>query len=206
MNSYDVDALMAVKESFQGNNFQWVKTSDRNKLGKVVRVTDITPGNRGTYFAQLSDGSRLPTDRLTSDLLMLMDDQPALSMDEVLSINYVPGLDGQPEIADSIPAEFRQEIASSPAASPRPPIALTRPTQSDPGDLFGMFSLEDTEIPITVTAKLPTKALLKMMYSNSQNQEDFLNKLSVYINNSVTPESIKSSMQRMLGQDKKKKD
>ena len=41
---YDIDALMAVKDSFQNQNFQWVKTKDRSKLGKVVKVTDIAPG------------------------------------------------------------------------------------------------------------------------------------------------------------------
>ena len=83
---YDIDALMAVKDSFQNQNFQWVKTKDRSKLGKVVKVTDIAPGRNG-YVAQLSDGSTIATDRLTSDLLMLMDEQPVLSMTEIMSIN-----------------------------------------------------------------------------------------------------------------------
>ena len=65
--NYDIDALIAVKDSFQGNSFQWVKTNDRSKLGKVVRVTDVEPGRNG-YLAKLSDGSVIPTDRLTSDL------------------------------------------------------------------------------------------------------------------------------------------
>jgi hypothetical protein len=206
---YDIDALMAVKDSFQNQNFQWVKTKDRSKLGKVVKVTDIAPGRNG-YVAQLSDGSTIATDRLTSDLLMLMDEQPVLSMTEIMSINYVPGLlDEELQVADTIPADFKQEILSQ--AKPQVQIDQTphqvqvRTTSSEPGDLFGMFSLEETDLSLTVSVKLPAKNLLKMMYSNSQDQEQFLNRLASYINNSVTPDSIKDSLKKSLGQDKKKK-
>jgi hypothetical protein len=206
---YDIDALMAVKDSFQNQNFQWVKTNDRSKLGKVVKVTDIAPGRNG-YVAQLSDGSTIATDRLTSDLLMLMDDQPALSMAEIMSINYVPGLsDGEIQVADTIPSDFKEQILAQPKPlvqieQPSPQVQV-RTTNSDPGDLFGMFSLEETALSLTVSVKLPAKNLLKMMYSNSQDQEQFLNRLASYINNSVTPDSIKDSLKKSLGQDKKKK-
>ena len=204
---YDIDALMAVKDSFQNQNFQWVKTKDRSKLGKVVKVTDIAPGRNG-YVAQLSDGSTIATDRLTSDLLMLMDEQPVLSMTEIMSINYVPGvLNEEIQVADSIPADFKQEILSQ--AKPQVQIAQTqhqvKTPNSEPGDLFGMFSLEETDLSLIVSVKLPAKNLLKMMYSNSQDQEQFLNRLADYINNSVTPDSIKDSLKKSLGQDKKKK-
>lgn len=206
---YDIDALMAVKDSFQNQNFQWVKTKDRSKLGKVVKVTDIAPGRNG-YVAQLSDGSTIATDRLTSDLLMLMDEQPVLSMTEIMSINYVPGLlDEELQVADTIPADFKQEILSQ--AKPQVQIAQTpqpgqvKTVNYEPGDLFGMFSLEETDLSLIVSVKLPAKNLLKMMYSNSQDQEQFLNRLASYINNSVTPDSIKDSLKKSLGQDKKKK-
>jgi len=206
---YDIDALMAVKDSFQNQNFQWVKTKDRSKLGKVVKVTDIAPGRNG-YVAQLSDGSTIPTDRLTSDLLMLMDEQPALSMEEIMSINYVPGLsDAEIQVADTIPADFKQEILSQPKPQVQieqaSPQVQVRTPNSEPGDLFGMFSLEETDLSLIVSVKLPAKNLLKMMYSNSQDQEQFLNRLAGYINNSVTPDSIKDSLRKSLGQDKKKK-
>ena len=148
--NYDIDALIAVKDSFQGNSFQWVKTNDRSKLGKVVRVTDVEPGRNG-YLAKLSDGSVIPTDRLTSDLLMLMDDQPALSMEEVMSINYVPGLEGEIKVADAIPAEFKEQLAAAPAPEKLQAAQVQpRAVNSDPGDLFGMFSLEETDLTLSV--------------------------------------------------------
>jgi len=68
-----------------------------------------------------------------------------------------------------------------------------------------MFALEDTELALTISIKLPSKNLLKMMYTNSQDKEQFLNRLSMYINNSVTTNSIKDSLVKSFGQDKKKK-
>jgi len=61
-----------------------------------------------------------------------------------------------------------------------------------------MFSLEDTELNLSVKVKLPSKTLLKMMYSNSKNKEEFLTKLSNYINNNVTVDAIKKTMKKAL--------
>lgn len=204
----DIEELMAIKNTFQGNKLQWIKTQDRSKMGKIVSVAEIEPGPRGKYIAQLSDGSRIDTDRLSSDLMMLMDDQPALSMAEIQSINYIPSLSDANGIAPGIPDEFKNDLIN--AAKEKPPVPATIPatiptTLVDAGDLFGMFALEDTELALTVSIKLPSKNLLKMMYTNSQDKEQFLNRLSMYINNSVTTNSIKDSLVKSFGQDKKKK-
>jgi hypothetical protein len=210
MTGYDIDSLMSIKDSFQGNDFQWVKTKDRTKLGKIVRVTDVFPGNRGSFIAQLSDGTKIPTDQLTSSLMMVMADQQPMSMTEILSINEIPSLDGQIQVSPEIPPDFAQEILSSAKSLPTKPVNQTTSAQpqsreTDPGDLFGMFSLEETDLTLSVSIKLPARNLLKMMYTNSQNKEEFLNKLAIYINNNVTIDAIKSSMRKTLDPDKKKK-
>ena len=204
----DIEELMAIKNTFQGNKLQWIKTQDRSKMGKIVSVVEIEPGNRGKYIAQLSDGSRIDTDRLSSDLMMLMDDQPALSMAEIQSINYIPSLSESIDIAPGIPEEFKNDLINQVKEKPSIQSSIPAPiptTQVDAGDLFGMFALEDTELALTVSIKLPSKNLLKMMYTNSQDKEQFLNRLSMYINNSVTTNSIKDSLVKSFGQDKKKK-
>lgn len=204
----DIEELMAIKNTFQGNKLQWIKTQDRSKMGKIVSVVEIEPGNRGKYIAQLSDGSRIDTDRLSSDLMMLMDDQPALSMAEIQSINYIPSLSDANGIAPGIPEEFKNDLINQVKEKPSIQSSILAPTPTtlvDAGDLFGMFALEDTELALTVSIKLPSKNLLKMMYTNSQDKEQFLNRLSMYINNSVTTNSIKDSLVKSFGQDKKKK-
>lgn len=209
MTGYDIDSLMAIKDSFQGNNFQWVKTQDRAKLGKIVRVTDVLPGSRGRFIAKLSDGSQIPTDQLTSSLMMVMDDQPAMSMAEIISINTVPSLDQEIQVSPDIPSDFIQDISIPPVTKSQISQIIGESAQpqrsADPGDLFGMFSLEETDVNLTLSIKLPAKNLLKMMYTNSQNKEEFLGRLAAYINSNVTVDAIKSSMKKSLDPDKKKK-
>ena len=197
MNNYDIDTLVAIKSSFQSNDFQWIKTTDRTKLGKVVQVRDVMPSRNGRFMAVLSDGTQLDTDRVSSDLMMVTEDQQPMSMAEIQSINYIPSLNEDFKVTEEIPAEFRSEIiAPKQIAQPAQPAQLK--VSTDPGDLFGMFSLEDTDLALSVKIKLPSKNLLKMMYSNSKNKEEFLTKLSDYINNNVTADSIKRTMKKML--------
>jgi hypothetical protein len=215
--NYDLDTLIAIKSSFQSNKFQWIKTNDRSKLGIVVEVRDVIPARNGRFFALLSDGSQIDTDRVSSDFMMLQDDQPPLSMMEVESLNYVPGLEEGVKVSPDIPLEVANAFEtitppSKPAAETNQEIRLFQPKQQSQQipqvqatDLFGMFELEETDLTLVIKVKLPSKTLLKMMYTNSKDKPDFLTRLSAYINNNVTPESIKSTLQTMLSGSKKKK-
>jgi hypothetical protein len=212
MNGYDIDTLIAVKSSFQSNKFQWIKTNDPNKMGKVVEVRDVVPGRNGRFIALLSDGSQIDTDMVSSNLMMLTDGQDPLSFDEIRSINYIPSLSEEVKVSSDIPTEFVDEIkaqAPQPILSGQPAQIVQAPSKFqldvDPGDLFGMFSLEDTDLNLSVRIKLPSKTLLKMMYQNSKNKEEFLTKLSNYINNNVTVDAIKKTMKKALAGDTKKK-
>ncbi|CAB4218105.1 hypothetical protein UFOVP1604_2 [uncultured Caudovirales phage] len=198
MNNYDIDTLVAIKSSFQSNDFQWIKTNDKTKLGKVVQVRDVLPSRNGRFMAILSDGTQLDTDRVSSDLMMITEDQKPMSMAEIQSINYIPSLNEDFKVSEEIPAEFRAEVIAPKQIAPQPAQPAQLKVSNDPGDLFGMFSLEDTDLALSVKIKLPSKNLLKMMYSNSKNKEEFLTKLSDYINNNVTADSIKKTMKKML--------
>ena len=211
-NGVDIDQLMSLKNNFQGNSFQWIKTQDRSVLGKVVRVVDIDPGARGRFIATLSDGNRIDTDQLSNNLMMLHDDQPQMSMSEIQSLNYIPSLADANENSN-LPPEVRESLtqaapvvqASQPSATAQPASTVQR-QPADPGDLFGMFALEETDLQLAVSVRLPAKSLLKMMYSNSQDKDKFLSQLAAYINNSVTADSVKESLSKILaGQEKKKK-
>ena len=211
----DIEALMSLKNNFQNQKFQLVKGKPSARLGKVFEVMDIGAG-RGGYYAEFSDGVKVSIDSLTSDYMMINGDQPPLTPAEVQSINidYIPpvGAVNQTEISPDlhIPEELKQElVASAPTISaPAPVVSTPAPAISAPAatttDLFGMFSLEETSLNITVKVQLPNKALLKAMYQNSQNQSEFIDKLSSHINNSVTADSIKESLWKMLDPEKKK--
>lgn len=211
----DIDAIMALKNSFQNQRFQMVKGKGQ-KLGKIFEVMDIEP-TRGGYFATLNDGSKVSIDSLNSNFMMLMDEQPPMSMSEISSINdgYTASIEPATSIAPGldIPSELVSEVIAprklSPAEMLHGPASPTISPQAKPAaieaDLFGMFSLEETAISLTIKTKLPNRSLLKAMYQNSQNQDDFIDKLSAHINNSVTANSIKDSLWKMLDPEKKKK-
>ena len=206
--NFDMETLIAIKSSFQVNEFQWIKTNDPAKVGKLVSVRDVVPSRNGRFVAILSDGTQLDTDLVSSDLMMITDDQQPLSMAEIRSINYVPSLSEEQAISPDIPAEFAEMIAQTPPVRPAPQVQAAEPQVKiavDPGDLFGMFSLEDTDLNLSIKLKLPSKNLLKMMYTNAKNKDEFLTKLSNYINNSVTVDSIKKTMKKSLGTTTKSK-
>jgi hypothetical protein len=212
MNDIDMETLIAIKSSFQSNSFQWIKTNDRSKLGKVVEVRDVIPARNGRFLAVLSDGTQLDTDMVSSNLMMITDDQQPMSMAEIQSINYIPSLTEEISVSNEIPQEFANDLkaqALQPAPTALPPVpaaqAHAKLIDVDPSDLFGMFSLEDTDLNLSVKIKLPSKTLLKMMYANSKNKEEFLTKLSNYINNNVTVDAIKKTMKKALSAEPKKK-
>lgn len=211
--NYDLDTLVALKEEFQSNEFQWVKTKDRSKLGKRVEVRDVVPIQGDRFIAVLSDGTKIDTDQISSSLMMITDDQPAMSMAEVLSLNYVPSLTEDSPAKNELSSLVKQLPAAQPttlqeAVLGQPPIQIIQTSpkfQVDTADLFGMFTLEDTDLSLTVSTKIPEKNLLKMMYNNSKDKDEFLTKLANYINNTVTVDSIKQTLEKMLGGTKKKK-
>ena len=202
----DIDAIMSLKNSFQNQKFQLVKGAPSARLGKVFEVMDVSQSRSG-FYAELNDGTKLSIDSLNSDYMMLMDEQKPLTPMEIQSINIdsypVSNTINPPEISpelSALPPELKQEIVK-PAASPTQPVQANASITTD---LFGMFSLDETQLNISIKVNLPNKTLLKAMYQNSQNQSDFVDKLSSHINNSVTADSIKESLWKMLDPDKKK--
>jgi hypothetical protein len=231
MAGFDIEELMSIKNAYQGQRFQWIKppASERQKLGTVVTVIDVIPGRRvntvngpvQTYLAVLSDQSRIESEALTNNLMMLHEDQPPLTRDEVLSIYVEPELDLE-AVKKDLPDDLQSlsTLQASPKNQGAPgqddstfaPGSSSQPVQQrqqvpiDTKGLFGMFSVEETDVNLKVSVQLPAKNLLKMMFANSQDKEQFLDQLSAHINNSITLDAIKASVRTFMGQDKKKKD
>lgn len=208
----DIEMLMSYKDNFQGQSFQLVKGSGP-RLGKVFRAIDVDMG-RGGVFVTFDDGAKVPASQVSENYMMLMDDQPPMSVAEVQSINagsmpaatntdsVAPGLEIPEELVSDVLSPTREQIVPKKQEALRPSDIQTKPAADV--DLFGMFALEETSINLSIQVKLPSKSLLKAMYQNSQDKAEFINKLSSYINNSVTADSIKDSLWKMLDPDKKK--
>lgn len=232
MAGFDVDELMSIKNAYQGQRFQWVKPDKKERLAQVVTVTDIIPGRRlntvngvvQQYVAVLSDGARIDTESLTNNLMMLHEDQPPMSIQEVLSVYQEPALDVG-ELKEMLPEDMKKDSELpdqnvdpvnlpisqlknlDPSQIPPPKRkapAERQPMEVDTQSLFGMFEVKDTSVNLKVDVPLPAKNLLKMMFANSQNKDKFVEQLAAHINNSITLDAIKDSVSKMMGIDKNK--
>jgi len=228
MAEFDMDELMRLNDAYKGNEYQWIKPQDKNKLGNLVKVLDIIPGKRKNtltgniqlYYAKLSDGIAIETSALDNVLMRIHENQQPLSKTEVLSIYQEPRLDVDAilkdlpinnEIIDNIksndlinkPISELNKLQSIDFESIEP-LAKNENVLND-FDLFGMFEVKDTQISLKLNIKLPDKNLLKMMLNNAQDKDEFTNKLSNYINSNINLDSVNLAVYKLLGLDKNTK-
>lgn len=228
MAEFDMDELMRLNDAYKGNEYQWIKPQDKNQLGKLVKVLDIIPGKRKNtstgniqlYYAKLSDGIAIETSALDNVLMRIHEDQQPLSKAEVLSIYQEPSLDVD-AISKDLP--INNEIIDNTKSNNliNKPISELNKLKSidfenseplpnnenalNDFDLFGMFEVKDTQISLKLNIKLPNKNLLKMMLTNAQDKDEFTSKLSNYINNNISLDSVNLAVCKLLGFDKNTK-
>lgn len=193
------DQLISYKQNFTGQKFQWIKTNRPELLGKIVRCRDVQPTGHSAV-AIFEDGSKIDVKQLNNDLMMIVGDMQPLSREEVESISgrstppppppAGPTGSGPIEIPDEL-----KEYQSVNQSQPRPPFN-PNVKQEPVKNPFEMFNSDYTEITLKMNVKIPDKKLLKMMYSNAENKEEFMNQLASYIysmiNNTTVIESLES--------------
>lgn len=196
------DQLISYKQNFTGQKFQWIKTNRPELLGKIVRCRDVQPtGN--SAVAIFEDGSNIDVKRLNNDLLMIVGDMQPLSKEEVESISgrsTPPPMQSNMNQPGSGPIEIPDELKeyqTPPTQKPAQPSHATVTSNSEPvKNPFEMFNSDYTELILKMNVKIPDKKLLKMMYANAENKEEFLNQLASYIysliNNNTVMESLES--------------
>ena len=195
----NTDKLIALKENFTGQKFQWIKTTRPELLGKVVKCRDVDFGPGGTFIVTFDDGSKVDSTKLNSDLLMIHGDMQPLSKGEVESINGP-----KPSLGINNPQAGSQSAARvTPAATIVEPRAQAEPRpQFNPAppasNMFEMFNSDETQISIGLKVKLPDRKLLKMMYTSAENKDKFLAELSEYLYSKINKQVIKESMQQVL--------
>lgn len=195
----NTDKLIALKENFTGQKFQWIKTPRPELLGKVVKCRDVDFGPGGTFIVTFDDGSKIDSTKLTSNLLMIHGDMQPLSRGEVESINGPKPSLGINQTAP--PTAKVTPIAPAPEprvqAEPRPHFNPA-PAPPPAANMFEMFNSDETQISIGLKVKLPDRKLLKMMYTSAENKDKFLAELSEYLYSKINKQVIKESMQQVL--------
>ena len=85
--------------------------------------------------------------------------------------------------------------ANGPIGQPHSMQQPVQPTQPQT-TMFDMFNSEESQLELKISIKLPDQDLLKLMYLNAKDKDNFLNELSEYvfrvINKKVVQESISS--------------
>ena len=213
---YDENKHISLMENFNRQKFQWIKTKDRSRLAKVVTCIDIVPSGR-SFVAKFDDGSSTDVSRISSDLMMITADMPALSKAEVESING-PVITSTPKAGEGpikLPPELQKEaeamraeaalankqVVSTQIVSENPTFAGTTVShiaKVTPSTIFSAFNSEETQISLGVNIKLPEKKLLKMMYMNAESKDKFVEDLSEFILSQINKQVVSSSVLSML--------
>jgi hypothetical protein len=195
------DQLIGYKQNFTGQKFQWIKTNKLELLGKVVMCRDIKPAG-GSAIAVFDDGSSIDVKRLNNDLMMIMGDMQPLSKEEVTSIySPPPPLNDKKDpiqnnqTGGASRVESRIQMDVPPAEPINPTINMSTSAKANP---FEMFSSEYSEFSIKMNIKLPDKKLLKLMYNNAENKQEFLEQLADYVSSSINNSTVRDSLCKML--------
>lgn len=202
------DQLISYKQNFTGQRFQWIKTDRPELVGKIVKCRDVQPSGRSA-LAIFEDGSQIDVKLLNKNLMMITGDMQPLSMDEARSIGgsrvtpeaKMPPTTGAGPI--EIPDELKQFQTQNQPKPTRPVEQQAHkqetPRPSEPvKNPFEMFNSEETEIILKMNVKVPDKKLLKMMYSNAEDKEEFINQLAAYIYSLINNNTVVDSLESMF--------
>jgi hypothetical protein len=182
------DEIINYKQAFTGQQFQWIKTTKLELLGKVVTCRDVDFSG-GLIMAFFDDGSKHPADRVGNDLLMITGEMQPLTQMEVESI-------AGPTIRAKKTESTVKKVETPKIQVPQREEQRTcEPIKVNP---FNMFNSDSNDLNITVKIKLPDKKLLKLMYNSAENKEEFLNQLSDYVYSQINNNVVKDSLKKML--------
>ncbi len=196
------EKLISYKQNFTGQSFQWIRTQRPELLGKVVKCRDIQTKGKSAY-AIFDDGSSIEVDKLNNDLLMISGDMKPLTKDEVSSIYPQPSI--KPPVQSSgVVSETIVGLAEKPEVKKEVKKEVTSDKKEVPNP-FEMFNSDKTELNIKVGINLPDKKLLKLMFNNAENKDEFLNQLSDYVYSTINNKVVKDSLSAMLISSSRKK-
>jgi hypothetical protein len=199
------EQLISYKQNFTGQRFQWIKTDRPELVGKIVKCRDVQHQGRSA-IAVFEDGSKIDIKLLNKNLLMITGDMQPLSKQEAMSIGGANRPSQQAPLetppSGSGPIKIPDELKEYQTKNEPPKKNLSKP-QSEPQrpsepakNPFEMFNSEETEIVLKMNVKIPDKKLLKLMYSNAENKEEFVDQLAAYIysliNNNTVVDSLES--------------
>jgi hypothetical protein len=194
----NTEKLISLKQNFTGQRFQWIKPDRPELMAKVVKCRDVDAVPDGRFFIIFDDGSKVDSTKLNSNLLMIHGDMQPLTKQEVESI-YGPRVPAEPKVAPQIsstaPKVNIQPV--QPAQSISSPVSEPSQATQKP-NMFAMFNSEESTLTLNLQVRIPEKKLLKLMYQNAENKEQFIVELAEHLHSMINKQVVQNSIQTIL--------
>jgi hypothetical protein len=170
------------KNEFIGKKYQWLITPDPSiRTGRIVSCIDVVPSGNSAV-AKFNDGTFLNIDVI----------------DDYMGDGNQPTLEVPNEAADNQDSSPQSPPTNESSSNTQPKQESSTPHKVD---LFENFSKSNKNIDFKVSIDLPDFNLIKLMYQNASDKEDFLNQLAKYTIQNVDENVIKQSWNEILESD-----
>lgn len=191
---------MVAKSKYVGKDFKFIYGDFK---GYETRCTGVfTSENDGITYLELTNGMPVPVDKVDMYLkeTKVHMNGDTIELDEykeqTLATEKKEGF--APSNATSLNIQAPQQQAILPQNIVQQPQPLV--------DMFGGFSKNPMELSMKVNVELPDLSLIKVMYNNYGNKEEFISNFASYILASINKDVISASVVSLLeGNGKAKK-
>lgn len=166
--------------------------------GQETRCTGIfTSENDGITYLELNNGMPVPVDQV--ELFLKPTKHRHIATDEIdlteLKQQYEPELLKEERVQ---PVQKTQQVNIQQEQIFAPAQVVEAPKAQAVVDMFGGFSKTPIEIPLKLNMELPDIALIRVMYNNYGNKDEFISNFSNHILASINKDVICSSVLALL--------
>lgn len=184
--------LENLKERYLGTNWNWLVNKGKSKAGDITKVTDVQFKN-GMYFLIFNNGAKINVD-VIKDFIVPTKKEPT-----VVDSKSNKGKIEVPDHLKPDSADKKQEDESISSVVDQSDFNKeSTPGNSSASDIFDMFDTVERDLNIKIKMKLPEIKLLKLMFKNSTDSVEFLNKLSSYVLSYIKEDNIQEALLKLL--------
>jgi hypothetical protein len=188
----NTDRLISLKQNFTGQKFQWIKPDRPELLAKVVKCKDVDALPDGRFIIIFDDGSKIDSTKLNLNLLMIHGDSQPLTRAEVESI-YGQKARPEPKVpVQTIAVPISTSTTAPPEKNSQPVVETKRQ------NMFAIFNSEEATLTLNMQVRIPERKLLKLMYQNAENKEQFVSELADHLHAMINKQVVKNSIQAIL--------
>ena len=165
------------KENLFGKVFKWNRPINGEEIGEQVRCTNVRE-KEGIIIAEFSSGTPIDVRMISQHLTPC--NEPSMIPPPPSGTEGIVTIDPNAPAAE-IPVR-KERQAQLPKEEP----------------LFKSFKTSERNVSISIKINMPDMSLVRMMYDNASNKDEFLGRYAEFMHRSITADSIKASIVSML--------